>query len=140
MSEDFAGLLTVFMRRIRASASGVATEIGMSREAVNNWRQGLSLPNRKHRHKLIDCARYLRLSEQETDALLASAAFAPEYPVGAQPPGQPYAAYIAQLFDRLGRLTPYPIIMLLSQAHWGQPPFRETLLTTARRIYGDASV
>lgn len=140
MSEDFAGLLTVFMRRIRASASGVATEIGMSREAVNNWRHGLSLPNRKHRHKLVDCARYLRLSEQETDRLLSSAGFEPEYPVGGQPPAQPYADYIDRLFERLQRLAPYPILMLLSQAHWGQPPFRETLLAAARRHYGEAAV
>lgn len=140
MSEDFAGLLTVFMRRIRASASGVATEIGMSREAVNNWRHGLSMPNRKHRHKLVECARYLRLSEQETDRLLNSAGFEPEYPVGGQAPGQPYADYIGRLFERLQRLAPYPILMLLSQAHWGQPPFREALLATARQRYGDAAV
>src|SRR5256885_4750219 len=36
--EDFGHLLGLYMRRIRASASGVATEIGLSREAVNNWR------------------------------------------------------------------------------------------------------
>ncbi|MBL8298929.1 MAG: hypothetical protein JNN30_11350 [Rhodanobacteraceae bacterium] len=140
MPDDFAGLLTAFMRRIRASASGVATEIGMSREAVNNWRHGLSLPNRKHRHKLVDCARYLRLSEAETDRLLASAGFEPEYPVGSQAPGQPYADYIVGLFDRLQRLVPYPILLLLSQAHWGQPPFRETLLATARQRYGQDAV
>lgn len=140
MPDDFAGLLTVFMRRIRASASGVATEIGMSREAVNNWRHGLSLPNRKHRHKLVDCARYLRLSEAETDRLLASAGFEPEYPVGGQAPGQPYADYIGGLFERMQRLAPYPILMLLSQAHWGQPPFRETLLATARQRYGAHAV
>ena len=140
MAEDFASLLTVFMRRIRASASGVATEIGMSREAVNNWRHGLSLPNRKHRHKLIDCARYLRLSEQETDRLLTGAGFEPEYPVGGQTPGRPYGDYIAALFERLQRLAPYPILLLLSQAHWGQPPFRDDLLAAARRLYGEAGV
>ncbi|TDR44013.1 hypothetical protein DFR29_106159 [Tahibacter aquaticus] len=140
MSSEFADLLTGYMRRIRASAAGVATEIGMSREAVNNWRHGLSLPNRKHRHKLVDCARYLRLSESETDRLLGAAGFEPEYPVGGQAPGQPYADYIDGLFERLQRLAPYPILLLLSQAHWGQPPFREALLNAARRLYGHASV
>jgi hypothetical protein len=139
-ADEFADLLSGYMRRIRASASGVATEIGMSREAVNNWRQGLSLPNRKHRHRLLDCARYLRLSERETDRLLVAAGFEPEYPVGGQPAGQPYAAYIGGLFERLARLAPYPILMLLSQAHWGQPPFRDALLTTARGIYGEGAV
>jgi hypothetical protein len=140
MSDDFATLLSGYLRRIRASASGVATEIGMSREAVNNWRHGLSLPSRKHRHKLVDCARYLRLSEQETDRLLKAAGFEPEYPVGGHMSGQPYADYIARLFERLQRLAPYPILLLLSQAHWGQPPFREALLGTARRLYGEAAV
>ncbi|HJU38635.1 MAG TPA: hypothetical protein VJ724_03620, partial [Tahibacter sp.] len=139
-ADEFADLLSGYMRRIRASAAGVATEIGMSREAVNNWRQGLSLPNRKHRHRLLDCARYLRLSERETDRLLVAAGFEPEYPVGGQPAGQPYAVYISGLFERLSRLAPYPILMLLSQAHWGQPPFRDALLAAARGIYGDSAV
>ncbi|UXI70375.1 hypothetical protein [Tahibacter amnicola] len=138
--DEFADLLSVYMRRIRASASGVATEIGMSREAVNNWRQGLSLPNRKHRHKLVECARYLRLSEQETDRLLAAAGFESQYPMGSQSTGQPFGAHITGLFERLSRMAPYPILMLLSQAHWGQPPFRDTLLATARRVYGDNAV
>lgn len=140
MSSEFADLLTGYMRRIRASAAGVATEIGMSREAVNNWRHGLSLPNRKHRHKLVDCARYLRLSEAETDRLLGAAGFEPEYPLGGQAPTQPYADYIAGLFERLQRLAPYPILLLLSQAHWGQPPFRDALLDAARRLYGEQAV
>lgn len=140
MPEDFADLLTAYMRRIRASASGVATEIGMSREAVNNWRHGLSQPSRKHRHKLLDCARYLRLSEAETDRLLQAAGFEPEYPVGGQAPGQPYADYIAGLFERLQRLAPYPILLLLSQAHWGQPPFRDVLLASAQQVYGSGAV
>ena len=54
---DFPDLLGRHMRRIRASAAGVASEIGISREAVNNWRQGYSLPNRKHRDKLLACAK-----------------------------------------------------------------------------------
>nr|WP_252980596.1 hypothetical protein [Delftia acidovorans] len=44
--EDFGHLLGLYMRRIRASASGVATEIGLSREAVNNWRNGFPCPIR----------------------------------------------------------------------------------------------
>lgn len=44
-TDSFPDLLSLYMRRIRASASGVATEIGLSREAVNNWRNGISVPN-----------------------------------------------------------------------------------------------
>ena len=46
-TDSFADLLSIYMRRIRASASGVATEIGLSREAVNNWRNGASAPNQR---------------------------------------------------------------------------------------------
>ena len=87
MSPDsFADLLSVYMRRIRASASGVATEIGLSREAVNNWRNGISAPNPRSRDKLVACTRYLRLTESETNRLLSAAGFAPEFPLQAEAP------------------------------------------------------
>ncbi len=140
MQDDFAALLGAYMRRIRASAGGVATEIGMSREAVNNWRQGLALPNRKHRHKLLACAHHLRLTEEETDRLLRAAGFEAEFPAASALPRGPYTAVIDGLYERLARLSPYPILLLLSQAHWGQPPFRERLLDRARAIYGEAQV
>jgi transcriptional regulator with XRE-family HTH domain len=140
-TDAFSQLLTLYMRRIRASASGVATEIGLSREAVNNWRNGLSLPNPKSRDKLIACARYLRLTELETNRLFSAAGFEQEFPLQAETAGSvPFAPYIESLFDQLRRLTPYPIVLLLSQAHWGQPPFRQELLGRARALYGEQSV
>lgn len=141
-AEVFSKLLTLYMRRIRASASGVAAEIGLSREAVNNWRNGLSRPNAKSRDKLISCARYLRLTEQETNQLFSAAGFEREFPLQAEPASGdlPFAAFIESLFEQLGRLSPYPISLLLSQAHWGQPPFRQELLSRARALYGEGAV
>ncbi len=140
-AEVFSTLLTLYMRRIRASASGVAAEIGLSREAVNNWRNGFSLPNPRSRDKLAACARYLRLTEQETNRLFSAAGFEREFPLQADGTGEtPFAAFIESVFEQLGRLTPYPIGLLLSQAHWGQPPFRQELLARARGLYGDACV
>ncbi len=137
---DFPDLLGRHMRRIRASAAGVASEIGISREAVNNWRQGYSLPNRKHRDKLLACANYLRLTEQESNELLAAAGFEPEFPAE---PVRHLAAHantrpttVTALFDRLQQLRPYPAMLLLTQAHWGQPPEREAMLAEARMRYG----
>ncbi|MES2583481.1 MAG: helix-turn-helix transcriptional regulator [Pseudomonadota bacterium] len=143
--ESFPDVLTLFMRRIRASAAGVATEIGLSREAVNNWRNGVSSPSARSRDKVLACARYLRLTEAETNRLLAAADFAPEYPLqteqtGATPFSTPFSDFMDGLFMQLAQATPYPISLLLSQAHWGQPPFREALLRRARAQYGDASV
>ncbi|MGB3392026.1 MAG: hypothetical protein WBA56_01135 [Stenotrophomonas sp.] len=142
---DFPDLLGRHMRRIRASAAGVASEIGISREAVNNWRQGYSLPNRKHRDKVLACANYLRLTEQESNELLASAGFEPEFPAEPVPHGivtsataQP--ATVTALFDRLQRLRPYPAMLLLTQAHWGQPPEREAMLAEALLRYGAGRV
>ncbi|MET1076648.1 MAG: helix-turn-helix transcriptional regulator [Pseudomonas sp.] len=141
MSTDlFAQLLVLYMRRIRASAAGVAAEIGISREAVNNWRNGLSLPSPKNRNRLIDCARYLRLTEAETNRLFGAAGFELEYPLESSSSECPFSSYIDGLFEQLGNLRPYPISLLLAQAHWGQPPFRQELLERARSLYGERAV
>jgi hypothetical protein len=137
---EFPALLTRYMRRIRASAAGVASEIGMSREAVNNWRNGDALPSRRHRDKVLGCARYLRLSEQETNALLAAVDFEAEYPAEQETTAVSGSPAVRQVLDRLQQLRPYPILMLLTPAHLGQPPEREAMLAEARRRYGDAAV
>lgn len=130
------------MRRIRASASGVATEIGLSREAVNNWRNGLSAPNPRSRDKVVACTRYLRLTETEANRLLSAAGFEPEFPLQAESAGaaQPFAAFQDRLFAQLAQAVPYAISLLLSPAHWGQPPFRQELLQRAKAQYGDGAV
>jgi len=139
--DSFSDLLSLYMRRIRASASGVATEIGLSREAVNNWRNGLSAPNPRSRDKVVACTRYLRLTETETNRLLSAAGFEPEFPLQAESAGaQPFAAFQDRLFAQLAQAMPYPIALLLSPAHWGQPPFRQELLQRARAQYGDGAV
>ncbi|MGP1692845.1 MAG: hypothetical protein ACTS6O_10090 [Giesbergeria sp.] len=140
-TDSFADLLSIYMRRIRASASGVATEIGLSREAVNNWRNGASAPNLRSRDRVVACTRYLRLTESEANRLLCAAGFAPEFPLQAESVGaQPFAAFQDRLFAQLAQSMPYPISLLLSPAHWGQPPFRQELLQRARTQYSEASV
>ena len=140
-TDSFADLLSIYMRRIRASASGVATEIGLSREAVNNWRNGISVPNPRSRDKLVACTRYLRLTETESNRLLSAAGFEPEFPLQAESVGaQPFAAFQDKVFAQLAQAMPYPIALLLSPAHWGQPPFRQELLQRARAQYGEGAV
>lgn len=140
---SFSDLLGQHMRRIRASAADVAAEIGMSREAINNWRNGDSMPGRKHRDRVLACAAYLRLTEIETNHLLASAAFEPEYPGAAVPsatlpasPADTTLPEVAAVFQQLQSLRPYPILMLLCPAHLGQPPEREAILAEAQRRFG----
>ena len=135
----FAELLSRHMRRIRASAGGVAAEIGISREAVNNWRSGASLPSRRHRDRVLGCCNYLRLTEAESNALLCSAGFEPEFPVEpavALPLRSATPPTVLHLLDRLQQLRPYPVCLLLTQAHWGQPPEREAILAEATARYG----
>jgi hypothetical protein len=136
----FSQLLSAHMRRIRASAGSVATEIGMSRESVNNWRNGDAMPSSKHRDRVVACASYLRLTESETNALLDAAGFEPEYPAQQAVAEGPFAATVHDVFERMDRLMPYPILMLLSQAHWGQPPFRDAFIAEAARRFGASSV
>lgn len=119
-NDAFALLLSHYMRRIRASASGVAAEIGLSRESVNNRRNGSSLPSPKSRDRLHACARYLRLTERETYELFAAAGLEPEFPLQGDAGSEgeaPFADFIAQLFMQLAQSTPYPVTLLLSQAH-----------------------
>ncbi len=146
---DFADLLSRHMRRIRASAGGVASEIGISREAVNNWRAGTSRPSRRHRDRVLACANYLRLTEIECNALLQSAGFEPEFPVepaatvvneGQAAPPVLVPPTVTRLFDRLQALRPYPVSLLLTQAHWGQPPERAAILAEAAMRYGKERV
>jgi hypothetical protein len=144
---EFPQLLSQYMRRIRASAAGVGAEIGLSRESVNNWRNGDASPGRKARDKVLACARYLRLTETETNGLLEAADFEPEYAddaadSAAAAAGQGVAApfSVQRVFDRLQGLRPYPILMLLCPAHLGQPPLRPEILAEAGRRFGEANV
>jgi len=136
MKVDFADLLDQHMRRIRASASSVAIEIGMSREAVNNWRRGYSKPSKKHRDKVIACSSYLRLSEAECNDLLSSVGFNDEYALFENHQSVNYS----DLFDQLEQAKPYPILLVLSQAHIDQPPQKQVILEMAQAKYPQSQV
>lgn len=142
----FPQLLSHYMRRIRASAAGVAAEIDLSRESVNNWRNGDALPGRKARDKVLGCSRYLRLSESETNQLLGAAGFDHEFadePVVTDAKGVEGSVVpdsVRNVLDRLQAMRPYPILMLLCPAHLGQPPMRAEILAEAKQRFGDSNV
>ncbi|MFC3192829.1 hypothetical protein ACFODZ_01120 [Marinicella sediminis] len=131
MRADFPDLLDQHMRRIRASAAAVATEIGMSREAVNNWRRGYSKPSKKHRDKVVACSHYLRLSETECNELLAAVGFEDEYAWHGQVSRREYN----HILEQLEQARPYPILMLLSQAHMDQPPQQQLIIEALKNRY-----
>ncbi|TGO03635.1 hypothetical protein PN36_02945 [Candidatus Thiomargarita nelsonii] len=132
----FAELLTKYMRRIRASGNDVAQEIGRSRETVLKWMHGNSKPAQKSCPRLQDCANFLRLTEQETNLFLKVAGCAQAY---MDLPQTLFREYIQGLFARLSRKNP-PVMLLLTQAGWGEPPLRDALLVQAKRQYSPENV
>lgn len=72
----FAELLTQYMVRTGVSDSEMARAIGVRRQTIFRWKEGLSERPRQRDDVLAGAAK-LRLSPEETDALLLAAGFAP---------------------------------------------------------------
>jgi hypothetical protein len=132
----FAELLTKYMRRIRASANAVAEEIKVYRETVLKWKYGESKPSQKSCPQIQNCANFLRLTEQETNLFLKAAGCAQAY---LDLPQTLFREYIQGLFARLSRKNP-PVMLLLTQAGWGEPPLRDALLVQATKQYSPENV
>jgi hypothetical protein len=81
MPRDFPYLLCKYMKRIKTGDSKVAnaiTEIlytgeNIHRHTIDNWKSGCSLPDKNIRHKVIACAKFLRLTVQEANEFLEAA-------------------------------------------------------------------
>lgn len=79
MPKYFPSLLCGYMERIKTGSTNVAkaiTEITgkkIDRHTIENWKSGASLPDRNNRHKVIACAKFLRLTVQETNEFLEAA-------------------------------------------------------------------
>lgn len=127
----FAELLTTYMRRIRASANNVAKEISNTRETVNKWRHNNSMPSKKSCSRIRNCAKFLRLTEQETNLFLKAAGCSEVY---VDLPEAIFKKYIQALFVKLSKLNP-PVMLLLTQTGWGEPPLRDALLVQAKNLY-----
>lgn len=82
--KPFSELLTDYMRRTGISDSELARTLGVRRQTVFRWKEGLTERPRRREDVLV-CAQKLRLLPQERDELLLAAGFAPEIPV-AHPP------------------------------------------------------
>ena len=118
----------------------MATEIGLSREAVNNWRNGVSLPNPRSRDRLAACAQYLRLTEAETNRLFSAAGFATQFPLQAPAAGaQPLPASWTGFCPAGPGLALCHHHAAVSRA-LGSAPFRQELLLRARAQYGAEAV
>ncbi len=72
----FAELLTQYMVRTGVSDSEMARAIGVRRQTIFRWKEGLS-ERPRHREDVLAAAAKLRLSAEETDTFLLAAGFAP---------------------------------------------------------------
>ncbi len=123
------------MRRIRSSDNDIAVEIGVSRLTIGNWRKGFMMPSKKNYDKIIACTNFFRLTEEEETEFLIKAGFFEEN----FPPNNLleiiFDDYIQGLFSKLAQLNPHPIMLLLTQASWSDPPCRDAILCRAKQIY-----
>jgi tetratricopeptide (TPR) repeat protein len=74
--ESFGRLLSTYMERTGVSDAALARAIGVRRQTIFRWKEGLTARPR-HRDDVLACARKLRLTPEESDALLLAAGFPP---------------------------------------------------------------
>jgi tetratricopeptide (TPR) repeat protein len=75
----FGELLTEHMRRIGISDSELARTLGVRRQTIFRWKEGL-VERPRHRDDILLIVKKLRLTPEERDELLLAAGFAPETP------------------------------------------------------------
>ncbi len=73
----FSELLTIYINRAGITDSELARSIGVRRQTIFRWREGV-VARPRHRDDVMRCADRLRLSPEERDTLLLAAGFAPE--------------------------------------------------------------
>ena len=84
--ETFGELLTIYMARTGIGDAELARRIPVSRLTLVRWKEGVTARPR-YREDVVRCAELLRLTDEETDALLLSAGYSPEtLPAGEEAP------------------------------------------------------
>lgn len=73
----FAELITEYTLRIGITDTELARKIGVRRQTIFRWREGL-VQRPRDREVVLDIAKALRLTPEERDTLLLAAGFAPE--------------------------------------------------------------
>ena len=81
---SFSELLTEYTRRAGISDSELARSIGVRRQTIFRWKEGV-VSRPRHRDDVLALAKRLRLTPEERDELLLAAGFRPE----AQPQASP---------------------------------------------------
>jgi tetratricopeptide (TPR) repeat protein/transcriptional regulator with XRE-family HTH domain len=82
--ESYGQLLARYMRRVGITDAELARAIGVRRQTIFRWKEGLTARPR-HREDVVRCADKLRLTSQERDGFLLAAGFVPEEPMSPPP-------------------------------------------------------
>jgi hypothetical protein len=126
-----------YMNRIETNPSRVAKKIGLDRRTVYNWIKENAMPKKENRDKVIACAEFFQLTDEKTNEFLKAAGFDNEV----FPPNDLvktiFADYIEDLFTKLRQFNPHPIMLLLTQANWSEPPCRDAILLKAKTAYSE---
>jgi tetratricopeptide (TPR) repeat protein len=115
--ESFGQLLVQYMRRVGISDAELARAIGVRRQTIFRWKEGLTA-RPHHREDVLRCADKLRLTPQERDEFLLAAGFAPEEL--AKPPTSPPATMEAEAptlkmrLPRWGLLVTIAVLVILA--------------------------
>ena len=126
---SFGELLTKYMHRIGMGNDFLGKKIGVNGETARKWKNELSKPN--NREKVINVANILRLTELETNELLEKSGFHQEYPLTEVI----FKKFIETIFIELEDINPCSVMLLLTQANWGEPPSRDAILLQAKKKY-----
>jgi hypothetical protein len=139
MKKEFTDLLEKYTDDVNITAKALAEAIGVHEQTMKNWRCYENSP--RERTKVLKMAQIFNLTEEATNEFLQAAGFKPEYLFVDLPLARSiFTDSIGGLFGKLSQSNGPPVMLLLSQANWAEPPCREALLAQARRIYSPNNV
>lgn len=107
--QSFGELLSEYMTRTGISDSEMARHLGISRQTIFRWKEGMTARPRE-RQDVLKCADRLRLTPAERDALLLAAGFAPEIRL----PGEPGATQALTTVEPMSLATVEPAGMVVT--------------------------
>jgi tetratricopeptide (TPR) repeat protein len=143
---SFAELLSEYMARTGISDAELARSIGVRRQTVFRWKEGL-VSRPRHREDVLRSADRLRLTPEERDALLVAAGFPPEGATAVPaiaPPAQPVPISPTQVVETVITHVGQPrrsmsplawVIVMIILVMLGSIPFLATRLIRRTTTY-----
>lgn len=125
----FGELLIKYMHRIGMSNDFLGKKIEVTGEAIRKWKMDIYKP--KNSTKVEKVAQILRLTELEINEFSEKAGFPPVFPLAEII----FKEFIGEVFTELEHIQPCSVMLLLTQANWGEPPCRDAILLQAKKKY-----